>query len=156
MSQDVCRAEAMSVLAGVGSLTGAQVQAPSASSWQSLPIERFASADPEFIWSHKSLRKSTRSNSRATLCAPESNIPHMQRHTCHTREGPGVILAFMLLAQGFELLLGSDVAYSLKALPSLFRAASLLLSKQSHSVFLLGYVSRSAPVLTELQYCTSG
>ena len=67
-----------------------------------------------------------------------------------------MILAFMLLAQGFELLLGSDVAYSLKALPSLFRAASLLLSKQSHSVFLLGYVSRSAPVLTELQYCTSG
>ena len=47
--------------------------------------------------------------------------------------------------QGFELLLGSDVAYSLKALPSLFKAASLLLSKQPHSVFLLGYVSRCAP-----------
>ncbi len=47
--------------------------------------------------------------------------------------------------QGFDLVLGSDVAYSLKALPSLFKAASLLLSKQPHSVFLLGYVSRRAP-----------
>ncbi|CAL8471924.1 g11466 [Coccomyxa elongata] len=48
--------------------------------------------------------------------------------------------------QGFELLLGSDVAYSLKALPSLFKAASLLLSMQPHSVFLLGYVSRAASI----------
>lgn len=48
-----------------------------------------------------------------------------------------------ICAQGFDLLLGSDVAYSLKALPSLFKAASLLLSKQPHSIFLLGYVSRS-------------
>ena len=44
--------------------------------------------------------------------------------------------------QGFGLLLGADVAYSLKALPSLFRTASLLLSKQPGAVFLLGYVSR--------------
>ncbi|KAK9905522.1 hypothetical protein WJX75_001518 [Coccomyxa subellipsoidea] len=56
------------------------------------------------------------------------------------------ILAESPNRQGFELLLGSDVAYSLKALPSLFRAASLLLSKQSHSVFLLGYVSRAASI----------
>ena len=46
------------------------------------------------------------------------------------------------LTQGFDLLLGSDVAYSLKALPSLFAAAAKLLSKKSGSVFLLGYVSR--------------
>ena len=41
------------------------------------------------------------------------------------------------------MLLGSDVAYSLKALPSLFRTAAALLSKRPTSVFMLGYVSRS-------------
>ena len=44
--------------------------------------------------------------------------------------------------QGFDLLLGSDVAYSLKALPSLFKVAASLLSKRPSSVFILGYVSR--------------
>ena len=45
-------------------------------------------------------------------------------------------------AQGFDLLLGSDVAYRLKALPSLFKVAAALLSKRPSSVFMLGYVSR--------------
>ena len=44
--------------------------------------------------------------------------------------------------QGFDLLLGSDVAYSLKALPSLFKVAASLLSKRPSSCFILGYVSR--------------
>ena len=44
--------------------------------------------------------------------------------------------------QGFDVLLGSDVAYSLKALPFLFKVAASLLSKQPSSVFILGYVSR--------------
>ena len=44
--------------------------------------------------------------------------------------------------QGFNILLGSDVAYSLKALPSLFKVVASLLSKRSSSVFILGYVSR--------------
>ena len=44
--------------------------------------------------------------------------------------------------QGFDVLLGSDVAFSLKALPALFEAAAKLLSKTPDSVFLLGYVSR--------------
>ena len=41
------------------------------------------------------------------------------------------------------MLLGSDVAYSLKALPSLFKTVAALLSKRPTSVFILGYVSRS-------------
>ena len=41
------------------------------------------------------------------------------------------------------MLLGSDVAYSLKALPSLFKTAAALLPKRPTSVFILGYVSRS-------------
>ena len=44
--------------------------------------------------------------------------------------------------QGFDVLLGSDVAYSLKALPFLFKTAAALLSKRPSSVFVLGYVSR--------------
>lgn len=51
-------------------------------------------------------------------------------------------------AQGFDLLLGSDVAYSLKALPSLFKTATALLSKRPSSVFLLGYVSRYLVIYT--------
>ena len=44
--------------------------------------------------------------------------------------------------KGFDLMLGSDVAYSLKALPALFRVAAALLSKRPSSAFILGYVSR--------------
>ena len=44
------------------------------------------------------------------------------------------------------MLLGSDVAYSLKALPSLFKTVAALLSKRPTSVFMLGYVSRSYTV----------
>lgn len=50
--------------------------------------------------------------------------------------------SLLCICQGFDLLLGSDVAYSLKALPSLFAAAAKLLSRKPQSVFLLGYVSR--------------
>eukprot|EP00884_Botryococcus_braunii_P004057 jgi/Botrbrau1/13652/Bobra.0292s0002.1 len=45
--------------------------------------------------------------------------------------------------QGFQLLLGADVCYSLNALPVLFRAASRLLSQATDAFFLLAYVSRS-------------
>ncbi|CAL5220955.1 g3059 [Coccomyxa viridis] len=48
--------------------------------------------------------------------------------------------------QGFDVLLGSDVAYSLKALPHLFKVAASLLSKRPSSVFILGYVSRAASI----------
>ena len=44
--------------------------------------------------------------------------------------------------QGFDVVLGADVCYSLKALPALFSVASQLLSKKPTSRFLLGYVSR--------------
>ena len=44
--------------------------------------------------------------------------------------------------QGFDVVLGAVVCYSLTALPALFSVASQLLSKKPTSRFLLGYVSR--------------
>lgn len=49
--------------------------------------------------------------------------------------------------QGFDIVLGADVCYSLKALPVLLGAAAQLLSPKSGSIFLLGYVSRYCHVL---------
>lgn len=44
--------------------------------------------------------------------------------------------------QGYDVILGADVCYSLNALPALFGVAARLLSCKSGSKFLLGYVSR--------------
>jgi len=46
--------------------------------------------------------------------------------------------------QGFDVVLGADVCYSLKALPALFGVASQLLGRTPDCKFLLGYVSRYA------------
>ena len=51
------------------------------------------------------------------------------------------------------MLLGSDVTYSLKALPSLFHTAAALLSKRPTSVFILGYVSRSCTFSSLVDSC---
>ncbi|KAK9818927.1 hypothetical protein WJX74_001925 [Apatococcus lobatus] len=48
--------------------------------------------------------------------------------------------------QGYDLVLGADVCYSLSALSSLFSTAAQLLSKGSASAFLLGYVSRASNI----------
>lgn len=47
-------------------------------------------------------------------------------------------------AQGFDLVLGSDVCYSEKALPALFATAAGLLARRPAAEFWLGYVSRCA------------
>lgn len=44
--------------------------------------------------------------------------------------------------QGFDLVLGSDVCYSVRALPALFAAAARLLARRPGAEFWLGYVSR--------------
>ena len=46
--------------------------------------------------------------------------------------------------QGFPLLLGADVCYSLNQTPLLFSAAAGLLARTADARFLLGYVSRRA------------
>ena len=48
------------------------------------------------------------------------------------------------LPQGYGLVLGSDVCYSVKALPALFAAAARLLARRPGAEFWLGYVSRCA------------
>ncbi|KAK9839653.1 hypothetical protein WJX81_003502 [Elliptochloris bilobata] len=48
--------------------------------------------------------------------------------------------------QGYDLVLSSDVAYSLKALPALFCAAARLLARRPGAEFWLGYVSRAAGI----------
>ena len=47
-------------------------------------------------------------------------------------------------AQGYDLVLGSDVCYSVRALPALFAAAARLLARRPGADFWLGYVSRCA------------
>lgn len=49
-----------------------------------------------------------------------------------------------LWKQGYQLLVGADVCYSVNALGPLFRAASALLAPSSDAFFLLAYVSRLA------------
>ncbi len=51
--------------------------------------------------------------------------------------------------QGFDIVLGADVCYSLKALPALFGVASQLLGDRPGCKFLLGYVSRYAQYLLD-------
>ena len=46
--------------------------------------------------------------------------------------------------QGYDLVLGSDVCYSVRALPALFAAAATLLARWPGAEFWLGYVSRCA------------
>ena len=46
--------------------------------------------------------------------------------------------------QGYGLVLGSDVCYSVRALPALFAAAARLLARRLGAEFWLGYVSRCA------------
>jgi hypothetical protein len=48
------------------------------------------------------------------------------------------------LRQGYDLVLGADVCYSVKALPALFTAAAGLLARRPGAEFWLGYVSRCA------------
>ena len=45
-------------------------------------------------------------------------------------------------SQGFNLILGADICYSIRALPYIFRALSILLARTEKSEGLLGYVSR--------------
>lgn len=52
--------------------------------------------------------------------------------------------------QGYDVVLGADVCYSLKALPALFSVASQLLCKKPTSRFLLGYVSRAYSIDKQL------
>lgn len=49
---------------------------------------------------------------------------------------------FLISLQGYDVILGADVCYSLNALPALFAVAARLLSCRPASRFLLGYVSR--------------
>ena len=51
--------------------------------------------------------------------------------------------------QGFDIVLGADVCYSLKALPALFGVASQILGRRPGCKFLLGYVSRYARYLLD-------
>ena len=44
--------------------------------------------------------------------------------------------------QGFKLVLGADVCYSLNMTPFMFAAAARLLERSLDAIFLLGYVSR--------------
>lgn len=48
----------------------------------------------------------------------------------------------MFVLQGFDLMLGADICYSIKALPFIFRALGRLLARRKDSLGLLGYVSR--------------
>lgn len=66
---------------------------------------------------------------RSMHCTVDVCIP-----ACHVKNHVAV--------QGYDILLGADVCYSLKALPNLFKAASQLLTHKKGSKFLLGYVSR--------------
>ncbi|KAK9804741.1 hypothetical protein WJX72_002891 [[Myrmecia] bisecta] len=61
-------------------------------------------------------------------------------------EGIEAVLAAAPDQQGFDLVLGADVCYSVKALPSLFSTAARLLSPAPGALFLLGYVSRAAGI----------
>ena len=70
---------------------------------------------------------------------PMQNIPKISpsQHTTDDTSHAG--------AQGYDLVLGSDVCYSIKALPALFAAAARLLARRPGAEFWLGYVSRCAP-----------
>ena len=60
----------------------------------------------------------------------------MQVHTNLTDRLPHIS------SQGYDIILGADVCYSLNALPALFGAAARLLNCRPGCTFLLGYVSR--------------
>lgn len=45
-------------------------------------------------------------------------------------------------SQGFDLVLGADICYGLRALPFIFRAYKILLASTPDALGLLGYVSR--------------
>lgn len=49
---------------------------------------------------------------------------------------------FHISLQGYDVILGADVCYSLNALPALFAVAARLLNCRPSARFLLGYVSR--------------
>lgn len=57
--------------------------------------------------------------------------------------------------QGFELVLGADICYGLKALPFIFGTYAALLSPSPRALGLLGYVSRHVPLCPRNCLCLS-
>lgn len=59
------------------------------------------------------------------------------------------------MSQGYDIVLGADICYGLKALPYIFRAYAILLAQGKAALGLLGYVSRSVIGFTYMLKCST-